>query len=119
MKAVDSRPSVLYGLCKVYKKIVDRCPPFRPTLSAIRTPSYKIGKFLVHRMNSITSNQFTVKETFCFAKEIVKEDSSLVMSSLDVDSFFTNIPLDETINICTNTVYGEQDVIQGIKKQEF
>ena len=41
------------------------------------------------------------------------------MSSLDVDSFFTNIPLDETINICTNTVYGEQDVIQGIKKQEF
>ena len=42
---------------------------------------------------------------------IVKQDSSLVMGSLDVDSLFTNIPLDETINTCTNTVYSEQDVI--------
>ena len=42
---------------------------------------------------------------------IVKQDSSLVMGSLDVDSLFTNIPLDETINTCTNTVYREQDVI--------
>ena len=32
---------------------------------------------------------------------------------------FTNIPLDETIDICTNTVYSEQDVIQGINKEEF
>ena len=42
---------------------------------------------------------------------IVKQDSSLVMSSLDVDTLFTNIPLDETINVRTNTVYIEQDVI--------
>ena len=32
---------------------------------------------------------------------------------------FANIPLDETSNICTNTVYSEQDVIQGINKEEF
>ena len=41
------------------------------------------------------------------------------MSSLDVNSLFTNIPLDETINICTNTVCSELDVIQGINKEEF
>ena len=41
------------------------------------------------------------------------------MRSLDVDSLFTNIPLDETINICINTVYSEQDVIRGINKEEF
>ena len=76
IKAVGSRPGVLYGLCKVHKNIVDRCPPFRPILSAIGTPSYKIAKFLVPRMNSITSNEFTVKDTFCFAKEIVEQDSS-------------------------------------------
>ena len=46
-------------------------------------------------MNSITSNEFTVKDIFCFAKEIVEQDSSLVMGSLDVDSLFTNNPLDE------------------------
>ena len=41
------------------------------------------------------------------------------MGSLDVDSLFTNISLDETIDICTNTVYSEPDVIQGINKEEF
>ena len=119
IKAVGSRPGILYGLCKVHKKIVDRCPPFRPILSAIGTPSYKIAEFLVPKMNFITSNEFTVKDTFCFAKEIVEQDSSLFMGSLDVDSLFTNIPLDETIDICTNLIYNQQDVIEGINKEEF
>ena len=70
-------------------------------------------------MDFTTSNEFTVKGTFCFVKELVEQDSSLVMGSLDVDSLFTNIPLDETIDICTKTVYGEQDVIEGINKNEF
>ena len=41
------------------------------------------------------------------------------MGSLDVDSLFTNIPLDETIDIRTNTIYSEQDVMQGINKEEL
>ena len=41
------------------------------------------------------------------------------MGSLDVDSLFTNIPLDKAINICTNTAYSEQDVIEDINKEEF
>ena len=31
------------------------------------------------------------------------------MGSLDVDSLFINIGLDETTDICTNTIYSEQD----------
>ena len=68
-------------------------------------------------MNFITSNEFTVKDTFCFAKEIVEQDSSLVMSNLYVDSLFTNITLDKTIDICTNTIYSEQYVIEGINRE--
>ena len=68
-------------------------------------------------MNFITSNEFTVKDTFCFAKEIVEQDSFLVMSNLYVDSLFTNITLDETIDICTNTIYSEQYVIEGINRE--
>ena len=70
-------------------------------------------------MNSVTFNESNVKDVFCVAKEIIEQDSSIVISSLDVDSLFTNIPHDETINICTNAVYSEQDVIQGITKEEF
>ena len=70
-------------------------------------------------MNCIISNKFIIKNTFCSAKEIVEQESSLDMGSLDVDWLFTDIPLDETIDICTNTIYNEQDVIQGISKEEF
>ena len=41
------------------------------------------------------------------------------MDILDVDSLFTNIPFDGTIDICTNTIYIEQDIIQSIKKEKF
>ena len=41
------------------------------------------------------------------------------MGSLDVDSLFINIPLKETINICTNLLYNKVDVIEGINKTEF
>ena len=41
------------------------------------------------------------------------------MGSLDVDSLFTYTPLDKTIDICTNSIYSEQDVIEGINKEEF
>ena len=29
----------------------------------------------------------------------------IYMASFDIESFFTNIPLDETINICVNNVF--------------
>ena len=50
-------------------------------------------------MNSITSNEFTLDDNFCSAKEIVKQDSSLAVGSLGVVLLFTNIPLDEAIKI--------------------
>ena len=38
------------------------------------------------------------------------------MGSLDVDS---NIPLEETINICTELIYDQNDSIEGLNKSEF
>ena len=119
IKAVGSRPGILYGLCKVHKAITEVCPPFRPLLSAIGTPSYKLPKFLVPKLSSVKFNEFTVKDFLAFAEEIVYQDSKLFMGTLDVDSLFTNIPLEETINICTNLLYNNEDVIESITKSEF
>ena len=102
IKAVGSRPGILYGLCKVHKTITDVRPLFRHILSVIRTPSNKLPKFLVPKLSSITFNEFTVKDYFVFVKQILHQDSELFMGSLDVNLLFTNIPLEETINICTN-----------------
>ena len=41
------------------------------------------------------------------------------MGSLDIDSFFTNIPLEETIEICTNNLFRNNDIVHGLKKSEF
>ena len=97
IKAVRSRPGILYELFKDYKAITV-CPQFKHILSAIGTPSYKLAKFLVPKLSSISFNEFTVKSCFAFAEEIVHQDSKLFMGSLDVDSLFNNIPLEETIN---------------------
>ena len=53
------------------------------------------------------------------AKEIVEEDSNFYMGSLDVDSLFTNIPLEETSNICTELIYDQNDSIKDLNKSEF
>ena len=42
------------------------------------------------------------------------------MASLDVDALFTNIPLDETIDICVNKFLKTLDtLVKGISKNDF
>ena len=43
-------------------------------------------------------------DSFAFAEEILGQDSEFFVGSLDVDSLFINIPLEETIDICSNTL---------------
>ena len=56
----------MYRLCKVHKDIIDSFPPFRPILSAINTATYELAKFLVPILKSLSSNEYTVKESFAF-----------------------------------------------------
>ena len=100
LKPRGSSFHVLYGLCKTHKKFLDKCPPFRPILSAIKTPSYNLAKFLVLLIEPITKNNFTVKNSFEFSKEMCEQNSEYFIASLDIESFFTNIPLEETFKSC-------------------
>ena len=38
---------------------------------------------------------------------------------MDVDSLFTNIPLEETIEICTDELFKESEITEGLNKSEF
>ena len=53
------------------------------------------------------------------AEEIVNEQHDLFMCSLDVDSLFTNIPLERTIEVCTNKLFKESETVEGLSKTEF
>ena len=119
VKPVGTRPGIMYGNCKVHKQQVDGCPPFQPILLTLQTPTYNLAKFLVPILNPLTKNQYTVKDSFQFAEEICEQDPTLTMGSLDVDSLFTNIPLDETIDICINQLFENTDTVEGFKKSEL
>ena len=71
-------------LAKVHKKIIDGFPAFRPILSAIGTPTCKIGKFLVPALKDLTSNEYSVKDSVDFAKEILQQNSDCFMANLDI-----------------------------------
>ena len=104
----------------MHKPLIYGLPPFRPILSAIGTPTYKLAKFLVPVLSDITQNEFTVKDSFTFVDEILTQNSDLYMASLDVDALFTNIPLDETIDICVKKLFKTLDtLVKGISKNGF
>ena len=114
-----SRPGILYGLCKVHKGCVDKSPPFRPILSAIRTPSYGLAKFLVPLLSELTKNNYVCKDSFSFAKDVRDQDHSFYMTSFDIDSLFTNLPLDETIDLCVKKLFKSKKKIKGLNKTQF
>ena len=60
-----------------------------------------------------------MKDTFHFVSMIDNKDHRLFMASLDVDSLFTNIPLNETIDIVTQKVYGSKRKVDGLLKGDF
>ena len=41
------------------------------------------------------------------------------MGSFDIQSLFTNIPLDETINICVDLVFHKKKKVKGMLKRNF
>ena len=75
--------------------------------------------FLLPFLIPLTQNEYTVTYSFDFAEEICKQDPNLNMTSLDVDSLLTNIPLDETIDVCIDNLYKDDENSPKISKDIF
>ena len=85
-------------------------------MSAIDTPSYKLAKYLVPILSPLTVNEYVTKDSFSFATNVRNQDSNCFMMSFDIDSLFTNIPLDETIEICVTQLFGRKQKFNGFSK---
>ena len=109
----------MYRFCKFCKNIIDSCPLFRPIFSPINTLIYNLAKFLVPVLKSLSSNYSTVKDSSAFAVEIVEQDFVFFIGSLDVDSLFINIPLQETIDICANTHSENTEKVEVYQKHNL
>ena len=111
LKPVGTRPARTYGLCKVHKDIIHNFLTFWPFVLAINTPSKSL--------RSLISNEYMVKDSFGFTEKIVEQDSKFLIESLKSGSLFINIPLEETIEICTNTIFENAGEVEGLTKIEL
>ena len=65
------------------------------------------------------SNQYTVKDSFSFVEDILTVKSAPYLCSFDIVSLFTNIPLDETMNICIDKVFQNRDKVDNLSRRQF
>ena len=71
------------------------------------------------REKPLTTNDYTLKDTFEFSRDILNQNTNLFMTSLDVDSPFTNILLDETINVIIKKLFSENETVRILSKDQF
>ena len=91
----------------------------RSVLSAIAKPTYNIAKFLVPILKLLTTIDYTLKDTFEFSRDILNQNPNFFMASLDVNSLFTNIALDETIIIIIKKLSFKNETVHDLNKDQF
>ena len=108
----------MYRLFKVRKGTCDNhnVPPFSQILSAIGIWSYNLAKLFVPILRQVTVNEYTVKDSFSFCKEILDQDPNLFMVSFDNQSLFINIPLDETIDVSVDIAFQKRKKVKDMLK---
>ena len=53
--------------------IADNCSPFQPIFAAINTPNYKLAKFLVPILKSLTSNEYKVNDSLLLLRKLLNK----------------------------------------------
>ena len=103
VRPTGSRLAHLYGLPKTHKRQL----AMRPILSATGTYNYALAKWLDAKLKPLSVNEHTITDIFAFTNEIrgVKINPGEILVSYDVSSLFTNVPLDEAIDILARKAF--------------
>ena len=119
-----SSPGKFYGTTKLHKlpvngKIDDL--PIGPIVSNINTATYQLAKHLSKVLSPLRESEHNIKSTKDFIRQIKNEFISAwcEMVSFDMKSFFTNVPLDRTIDIILRRIYDHKELETPITKPEM
>ena len=78
----------------------------------IDSPEYELAKFMDSLIKPFVPNKYMLSSTDDFLMKLnnsnISSDDKLV--SFDVVSLFTNIPLNETINIIADYVFSDENI---------
>ena len=125
MVAQGSKPAQFYGIAKIHKipleSTYDNHLPLRPIISNIGTATYHTSKYLATLLSPLSKSIYTIDSTKDFISYIkdmvIPENYSLV--SFDVESLFTNVPLDYTVDLILDRVYNKKDIQTTIKQNDL
>jgi hypothetical protein len=113
-----SNPGRLYGLPKVHKNNI----PLRPVLSALGTFNYGLGKALAGILWDMIDKKTLVRDSFSFVKDLQALPKSFTyykMVSFDISSLYTNVPLDDTIQLILKNLYKTRTTPPTIKRDDM
>ena len=75
-----------------------------------------LAKYLNPILSPLTTNEFTVKNSFDFAEEAVNYDHNLYMAKLDAESLYTNINIGLK---CANDLFFKTVYTGKLSKKDF
>ena len=112
MKVLEGnyKPGYLYGNAKIHKDQAN--PKLRPIISQVNSPTYQVAKDLNNIIIKYMPKKYMINSTDEFL-DILKSTENKengILASLDVDSLFTNIPVEETIEIILQNVYNHNQL---------
>ena len=112
----------MYGLPKTHKSNY----PLRPVISSIGSYNHELAKYLLDIIKSDIEGKeksFSfVRDSFDFVKNIteIKHINDDTMLSFDVDNLFTNVPVNETIEMVLNKIYKKnQQSNMNLRREEM
>ena len=114
-----SAPARIYGTPKMHKfSSSDSFPKLRLIVSSIGTFNYNLACFLCDLFSPLVPNDYSCKDTFSFVSQITNANlSKKFLVSYDVTSLFTNIPLQETIDIAINLFFNHNPNLNITRKE--
>ena len=85
-------------------------------MSSINTHNYDLSRFLADLSLPRINKDYCAEDTFSFVQNITNiRSKNKYMVSYDVTSLFTNIPLDETLDIAVDTIFKDNPKIEITK----
>ena len=109
----SNQPAKLYGTAKTHKfndtnDITINQLKFRPIIDQTGTYTYNAAQVISQYLKPLCKNEFTIEDTQSFSKTIrdlppLEDEEEDV--SYDVESLFTNIPIEETVNYILDQIY--------------
>ena len=114
-----SAPARIYGTPKMHKfSYSGTFPKLRPIVSFIGTFKYDLVRFLCNLLSPVVPDDYSCKDTISFVSQIKNGYlSGKFLVFYNISSLFTNIPLQETIDIAIYLIFNYNPNLNITKKE--